>query len=186
MRVLVDQDAVIASWGGGFDERLDRYGDAAAGIPRAAFQEHWNLHEGRTPEEQEIIREIMEEPGFYRNLRPIRGAKEALKSALKAGHDVRIVSSPYLSNPTCASDKLEWVARHYGSHWASRVVLTNDKTIVHGDILIDDKPEITGSMEPTWRHIIYGDYAYNRSATGRSRIRSWESIRLLEWLEAMQ
>lgn len=175
MRLLVDMDAVIAHWGPEYDRCLDLAGDAAVNIPRTAFQAQWNLNHGRTDAEKVIIEQIMTEPGFYSRLEPIAGAKEALKAALAAGHDVRIVSSPYLSNPTCASDKLAWVTRHYGSYWTSRVVLTNDKTIVHGDFLIDDKPAITGSMQPSWKHVVFGDYAYNEHAPG---------IRLLEWSEA--
>lgn len=174
MRLLVDMDAVIASWGAEFDQMLDLAGNAAAGIPRTKDQQQWDLNAGRTDAEKGIIRLIMQEPGFYRRLEPIPGAKQALKAALKAGHDVRIVSSPYISNPTCASDKIDWIVRHYGSHWASRLILTNDKTVVHGDFLIDDKPSVTGSMEPTWQHVVFGDYAYNRNVPGL-RISAWST-----------
>lgn len=176
MRLLVDMDAVIAHWGAEFDKCLNVFGPVADGIPRTAHQQQWNLNEGRTAAERKIIEQVMIEPGFYRRLELIPGAKQALKAALKAavkaGHDVRIVSSPYISNPTCASDKLDWIARHYGSQWASRLILTNDKTVVHGDILVDDKPEVTGSMEPTWMHVLFGDYAYNRAVAG-PRITEW-------------
>jgi 5'-nucleotidase len=168
-------DGVIADWGPEFDRCLDAVGEAAAGIPRTANQEQWNLNEGRTAAERKIIEQVMTEPGFYRRLEPIAGAKEALKAAVKAGHDVRIVSAPYISNPTCASDKIDWIVRHYGSHWASRLILTNDKTVVNGDFLIDDKPEITGSMMPTWEHVVFGDYAYNRHVPGL-RISQWSSL----------
>jgi 5'-nucleotidase len=177
-------DGVIAGWGDEFDRMLDLAGKAGAGIPRTKDQQQWDLNEGRTPLEQGIIKLIMQEPGFYRSLDPIPGAREALKAALKAGHDVRIVSSPFISNPTCASDKLDWIIRHYGKHWASRLVLTNDKTIVHGDLLVDDKPVITGSMEPTWTHVLFGDYAYNRNAPAAIRMRSWGTPdKLLELLD---
>lgn len=181
MRILVDQDAVIAAWGPQFDRCLDTFGTDAASIPRTANQQQWDLKAGRTKAECAIIDQIMQEPGFYSGLEPIPGAREALKGALAAGHDVRIVSSPYISNPTCASDKLAWITKHYGSHWASRLVLTNDKTIVHGDILIDDKPVITGSMEPSWSHVVFGDYAYNRSSPAPIRMHSWgHPTKLLE------
>jgi 5'-nucleotidase len=181
MRLLVDMDAVIAHWGDWFDTWLDTYREAAANIPRTKDQQQWDLNHGRTADEKRIIKEIMTAPGFYRNIKPIPGAKQALKAALKAGHDVRIVSSPYISNPTCASDKIDWIVRHYGSRWASRLVLTNDKTVVRGDFLIDDKPEITGAMEPTWEHVVFGDYAYNRHVPGL-RISAWSehSIPTLE------
>lgn len=175
MRLLVDQDAVICHWGDAYDEALDSYGPEAGGIPRTKDQQQWNLNEGRTELEKQIIESIMTTPGFYRHLKPLPGAKQALKAAVKAGHDVRIVSSPYISNPTCASDKIDWIVQHYGKHWANRLILTNDKTVVHGDFLIDDKPVITGSMEPTWEHIVFGDYAYNVGASGL-RLRSWDNF----------
>lgn len=175
MRLLVDMDAVIAHWGGAFDESLDAFGEEAALIPRSKDQADWNLNLGRTESERAIIEAIMVEEGFYRRLQPIPGAKEALKQALKDGHDVRIVSSPYISNPTCASDKLAWITKHYGSHWASRLILTNDKTVVHGDFLIDDKPVIKGSTRPTWRQVVFGDYAYNKHVSGL-RISAWSHL----------
>ncbi|WP_396657150.1 hypothetical protein [Microbacterium oxydans] len=153
--VLVDMDGVIADWGHAYGESLDRYGERASRIPRHRDQTSFDLHAGRTAEEIEIIRAVMVEEGFYTRLRPIPGAKTALKAMLKAGHDVRIVTSPWVSNPTCASDKLNWIVKHYGSHWGKRVVITTDKTIVRGDYLIDDKPEVHGAQEPVWEHIYF-------------------------------
>ncbi len=113
----------------------------------------------------------MVEPGFYARLQPIPGAKKALREIRDAGHDVWIVTSPWVSNPTCASDKLYWVAKKYGSHWASRVILTKDTTLVDGDYLINDKPEIKGSREPSWEHVLF-DQPYNRDVPKR-RISNW-------------
>lgn len=172
-RILVDMDGVIADWGGAWNNAMDLIGEAAANIPRHEQQMTFNLNEGRTPEEKAIIAEVMVTEGFYRHLSPIGGAKTALRSMLKAGHDVRIVTSPWISNPTCASDKLNWVAKYYGTHWAQRVILTTDKTLVRGDYLIDDKPEVKGSEDPTWEHILF-DQPYNKTVEGRKRIVNWE------------
>ena len=172
MRILVDQDGVIADWGQAYNDSLDAYGEEAALIPRHEDQTTFNLNEGRTKREKEIIAAIMVEPGFYSRLQPIPGAQSALKAAVRAGHDVRIVTSPWASNPTCASDKLNGIIKHYGSHWASRVVITSDKTVVCGDFLIDDKPEIKGSMEPEWTQILF-DQPYNQHVISKPRIRQW-------------
>jgi len=170
-RILVDMDGVIADWGHAYGESLDRFGEVAAQIPRHADQRSFNLNEGRTPEEQALIAAVMIEEGFYTRLRPIPGAKQALKQMLKAGHDVRICTSPWVSNPTCASDKLNWVLEHYGSHWAQRVIITTDKTLVHGDFLIDDKPEVKGDHAPSWEHVLFHQ-PYNVDVPKR-RIRDW-------------
>lgn len=176
MQVLVDMDGVIADWGRAYGESLDRYGDAAANIPRHKDQRSFNLNEGRTPEERKIIAAVMVEDGFYSRLDPIPGAKAALKAMVKEGHDVRIVTSPWVSNPSCASDKLNWVVRHYGSHWGARVIITTDKTLVHGDILIDDKPEVTGAHIPTWEHVLFHQ-PYNVTVEGKRRLTAWSEWR---------
>lgn len=180
-RILVDMDGVIADWGAEWDRRLDALGGVAKSIPRHAEQRSFDLSQGRTDEEKAIIDAIFTAPGFYRDLQPIEGAKLALKQMVKLGHDVRIVTSPWVSNPTCASDKLNWVVKHYGSHWGQRVIITTDKTLVRGDILIDDKPLISGALPAwhtdatrrrSWEHVLF-DQPYNQHITNRRRILNW-------------
>ena len=69
---------------------------------------------------------------------------------------------------------------HLGFDWTARVMLTKDKTLVRGDILIDDKPEISGSLSPVWQHWLY-DAPYNRHINTPRRIRwqdpaSWATL----------
>lgn len=175
LRLLIDQDAVLAAWGDLFNQYLERYGDEAALIPRAEVQEVWDIKHGRTERECAIIDEIMNAPGFYRELVPIPGAVDAIARLAAAGHTIFIVTSPFVTNPTCASDKLDWVTRYLGPEWAKRVVITSDKTIVRGDFLIDDKPEITGDETPEWQHIVFGEYRYNAHLEG-VRLRRWDDV----------
>lgn len=177
-RILIDQDGVIADWGRAFNEALDFYGEDAAGIPRHEQQTTFNLNEGRTLRERAILKEVMGKEGFYRGLQPIPGARTALRRLRGDGFDVRIVTSPWVSNPTCASDKLNWVARYYGAQWAQRVILTTDKTLVRGDFLIDDKPEVTGAVTPSWEHILFTQ-PYNRDVIGKRRIPDWSDYGML-------
>ena len=69
---------------------------------------------------------------------------------------VFIVSSPSISGENCHSEKCEWIKEHLGESWARSLVLTKDKTIVMGRVLIDDKPYITGTVStPTWDHVLF-------------------------------
>lgn len=47
------------------------------------------------------------------------------------------------------------VRRHVGTEFVRRTIVTSDKTLVQGDFLLDDKPEIHGVATPTWRHLLY-------------------------------
>jgi len=181
MHILVDLDSTIADWGKQYDADLDalsmkhagRQEDCACDIPRTINQKAFNLHEGMSEAQSKIITEIMDRPGFYADLEPIEGAIEALHAMVEAGHDVSIVTSPWLTNPTCVQDKYDWVKKYLGAGWEDRVIITKDKTLVDGDILIDDKPEITGKAEPKWRHILF-DQPYNSHITDKNRLTDWD------------
>ena len=38
----------------------------------------------------------------------------------------------------------EWVEKHMGNDWAGKIILTPDKTLVNGHLLIDDRPNVKG------------------------------------------
>ena len=77
-----------------------------------------------------------------------------------------------------AKDKYRWISKHFGDEWLTKIILTNDKTIITADYLIDDKPKITGSRDPYWKHI-YFTQPYNKDLEGY-RINSW-----LNWREVI-
>lgn len=173
MRIICDLDGVIANWG----KQWDRYLDDITGterIPRHHQQTTFDLKAGLDDDERKIVDDVMATPGFYADLEPINGAIEGLHYLDALGHDVTICTSPWIANPTCASDKLAWVRYHLGDDWAKRTVITFDKTIVRADFLIDDKPEVSGVMAPEWEHIVY-DQGYNRGELDKRRLMDWSA-----------
>ena len=76
-------------------------------------------------------------PGFYRDLEPLPGALDAWHY-LFDNYDVYIASSPSWSNPSSWIDKRLWVANHLGPKSKKRLILTHNKGLLDGDILIDD------------------------------------------------
>lgn len=178
MHILCDMDSVIADWDEGFDRRLDALGSRGRNIPRRNQREVFNLHQGLGPRQSLYVRRIMDEPGFYRDLVPVEGAVNALHAMARL-HEVTLCSSPWNTNPTCNDDKKDWVARHLGPEWADKLVLTKDKTMVRGDILIDDKPMVTGRYDPEWMHILFSA-PYNINVQG-PRINNWS-----EWEEVIR
>lgn len=56
-------------------------------------------------------------------------------------------SSDLLTGPTdrpVSSPQYRWVEKHLGPQFVERIILTRDKTVVLGDLLIDDKDSIQG------------------------------------------
>src|SRR5690606_8162347 len=125
-----------------FDEELDALG-APLVIPRKPGRTQFDLHHRLDAEHSAIIDRLMILPGFYASLSPIEGALEALDRLAKE-HEVLLVSTPWAGHLTCANEKADWVRRHLGHEWERQIVLTHDKTLVHGDVLIDDRSSISG------------------------------------------
>ena len=53
----------------------------------------------------------------------------------------------------------------------ARTILTTDKTLVHGDVLVDDSPSWAGPKSLQFHHVRY-DQPYNRGVAG-ARLERW-------------
>lgn len=171
--ILVDLDGVLADWSGGIERKLVH-------TPRALQWIDWSNWNGVKEGAPALVRELVllaqASPGFYLSLKPIAGGADALRDMVADGHLVTICSTPDETNPTCADDKIAWLEENVGPGWGKRLILTHDKTQVRGDILIDDKENITGALAPEWEHVIF-DAPYNQAPSARARLFHWNEWR---------
>ena len=183
MLLLTDLDGVGADWEAGLDyiydqffkdhpeyAELPRTGQRGFGFEKVPGREHL----------KPVIRAAMTHPMLYRSLEPIDGWVEAIHEMRADGHDVFIVTSPFDSHATCHQDKVDWVRTVAGRDWGKRVILTEDKTIIQGDILFDDKPDIKGyNPTPAWEHVVSDAYHNREDSLGRRRLESWADWRTI-------
>jgi 5'-nucleotidase len=174
MLILLDQDGVLADFEHAF---LDAWRTHYPAIAPVQFEDRKSFHilEDYPPELRGKAEALYTAPGFIGGLPPVPGAIEAARELLELGMDVRICSSPLRQYENCVAEKYQWVERHLGKPWTERLILTRDKTLVQADILVDDRPEITGAVRPRWRHILY-DAPYNRHVQDRPRM-TWANWR---------
>lgn len=179
MIILVDMDGVLADFDQGF---VDIWKVKHPDLTYVPVEERNTFYTYKQyPKElRPLTRDIVRAPKFFASLPPIEGALQGLKELAETGHDIYICSSPLISNPTGASEKYDWIKEHLGDDWVGKLILAPDKTMVRGDILIDDRPEIKGAQQPLWEHVLY-DQLYNQDIEGRRRM-TWANWR--EILEA--
>ncbi len=147
------------------------------GVPLLSEEEcvHFNTEYAFPPHLRDALAKISDEPDFFESLEVMDGAVNALLEMEELGLKVFICTSPkkFYHNPHCAGEKHRWIMKHFGKAWTERIILTRDKTLVQGAVLIDDKPDITGVVRPVWKHV-YFDQPYNRGNTDRLRITEWK------------
>merc|ERR1719164_265702 len=127
---------------------------------------------------------IFHAPGFFRGLPPMAGGVAALKALDAKGYRVMLCTSPVSTSAHCAGEKFEWVREHLGPEWVPKIILTSDKTAVRGDVLIDDKPKITGAHHPVWQQLMF-NAPYNLKVPDRQRLSSWDVPSLLDAIDSL-
>jgi 5'-nucleotidase len=174
MLILVDQDGPLADFERAFlDHWQTKYPDEFF-IP-VDERKTFYIREEYPSHLTKKVDAIYCSPGFYLNLPPTPGCIEAINFLLDSGHDVRICTAPLSRYDNCVLEKYQWVEKHFGRAFTKRVIITKDKTVVRGDLLIDDRPDVEGVYKPVWEHIIF-DSSYNRNITDKRRL-NWNNFR---------
>lgn len=166
--VLVDMDGVLVDWDRGFES-------AWKGRTPIIRSLSYAMEECVPPSHKAEACSIFHAEGFFRDAPPMAGGVKALHALAAAGYRVLLCTSPVTTSAHCAGEKVEWVRAHLGPSWVPKMIITSDKTAVRGDVLIDDKPKITGAHRPTWQQLLF-TAPYNVKCTPRARLSAWEDI----------
>lgn len=167
-------DDVLSDFDGEFYKRWSlKYPDKYITPPEK--RKKFYLIEESPKEYMELIRGIYTAPGFVKSLPEVPGSIEAVKEIDSRGHKIFFCTTPLNMYYNCVKEKYEWIEEHLGFEWTKKLILTKDKTLVQGDILIDDNPEISGAAKPVWEHIVF-DKAYNKHTNHSKRI-TWENYK---------
>ena len=156
-------DNVIGNWERGMEEKWNH---VVPELPYYGYSRpYWEIIECYPAEYGARIYSIFEEPGFFRNLQPMPGAIEALH-VLREHGDIHFVSAPLSGERRagCIIEKSEWLEEQVWENASELLFSTSDKTLVIGDYLFDDCPNIKGRYVPKWKHLLFDDgYRYNES-----------------------
>ena len=99
---------------------------------RGVYDRGGNLDRYRPPE--------MSEPGFFANLKPFKGAIKFVEQLSKLDVDLYICSVPVADQWWTYGDKVKSINTWF-PQLSKKIILTQDKSMVKADILIDDSIE---------------------------------------------
>jgi 5'(3')-deoxyribonucleotidase len=103
--------------------------------------------------------EVKKIPGAYLDMDPIPDALEGVRSLIGMGHEVWLATKPPTGIPQAYADKVQWVLRHL-PELKRRIILTHDKSLLLGDVLIDDRPHKAKANDFRGRLIVFGSAGY--------------------------
>ena len=172
MVILVDMDDTI-------EYLLDAWLEKANAVyGRSVTREEitsWDVSAAYPGLTRQQIYDLVLEDEFWKNVRPIPGAAEALKRFMERGHYVYLVTAtPYES----VRGKMDYhLFRHFPFIEWHQVIITSHKQMLKADILIDDGIH---NLEGGDYAKILVDAPYNRAydaeANGMIRVHSWAEI----------
>ena len=97
-----------------------------------------------------------EVPGIFARMEPNPGAVKAFYQLCTSGKfDVYILSTAPWENPSAWSDKVIWVKKYLGLSANKRLILSHNKHLCKGDIIIDDRTK-NGVDKFEGEHIHFG------------------------------
>lgn len=94
-------------------------------------------------------RQIMGSPGFWLGLPPRASGFGLLEILHAEGFGVRVLSKGPRDAPQAWADKLAWCRRHLPE---APVIITDDKSLVFGHVLVDDWPPYVAQWQKRWPH----------------------------------
>lgn len=98
-------------------------------------------------------------PGFFENLKPVPGAVRAVNE-LRSRADVYILTAPSVRNPLSYTEKRLWIEKHFDLDFCKKLIITPNKGLLKGDILVDDYDHGKGQENFSGRLIHFGSEYY--------------------------
>lgn len=140
-RWLVDLDGIGADI---YSDWLGIYNTENGTSFTTADIKDWDITTLVPADKKDELRSIIRRPGFFRNLRPLPGFIEGLRTMQEElDIEVHLASAP--AGPLSAKEKLEWCEEHLPFISERRVALIHDKWMLgEADGLIDDGPHNIG------------------------------------------
>jgi len=166
MRILVDMDEVLADAIGQFINWYER--DFGVRYKREQLEGTRLAHV--VPEEhREKVIGYPHQPGFFRDMAVIEDSQMVLEELSKR-HEIYIASAA-MEFKHSLYDKYEWLDEHFPFiHWKRRI-LCGDKSVLRGDVLIDDHDFNLSVF--TGRPIMFSA-PHNVQFTQYERLKNWK------------
>jgi 5'(3')-deoxyribonucleotidase len=181
MTILVDMDDVLEQLVEGMLRYVNaKYGTAVS--PEDIVE--WNLAKAFPTLTREMVYSPEYDESFWQTVDPMPGADRILRRLLREGHEIYVVTATEYETLKQKMDDLlfRWFPYLDWSH----VIITANKQMIRGDVLIDDGIHNLEGWE--YKKIMFTaphNRFYDAEANGMIRVNTWEeAVRIIDRMAA--
>lgn len=172
MVILIDADGVLEDLSQKWVEYLNEIHGTSVRYEELTA---WDMTEAFPTLTREQVYAIDRDEAFYSRLKPIPGAVKAVRRMLDDGHEVFVVTTTPYQVVKAKLDRA--IFPYYPFLSWKNIIITCDKHLIRGDVLIDDG--VHNLLGGEYRKILV-TAPYNKDfdaeANGMIRVDTWEEI----------
>ncbi len=172
MVILVDMDDVLEQ----LVEAIVKYNNTHYGTDVHSYDVvEWNLAKAFPTLTREMVYSPEYDEDFWSTVEPMPGADTVLQRLIDEGHEVYVVTASTYETLKQKMDDLlfRWFPFLDWEH----VIITSNKHMINGDVLIDDGPHnLTGG---SYRKLLFDrphNRSFNEKTVGAVRVYDWDGI----------
>ena len=166
--IIIDMDDVMAD---ASESILNIFNEINNTDFKKDFFKDKNFYEFINSGKYVTYRNRLFEPGFFMNLKVMPDAQEVIKN-LTEKHKVYVVSAA-TEFPNSLREKYDWMQKHFPFISWKNFMLCGDKSIVKGDVMIDDHEK---NLKPFSGEKLLFDAMHNQQIEGYHRVYNWQEV----------
>ena len=121
--------------------------------------------------EREYARKHVDTTRWFLELTPTEGAIRGVRQ-LEEHFDVWVCTKPLEANVNCRDDKARWL-RNFFPQLEPKLIIAPTKSLIHGDILLDDAPKFDCMEMATWKPVLFPDVFNVQPGCGWEHLPRW-------------
>lgn len=151
--ILVDQDGPLAAFDLHFWNRCNDEGYVFDVDDPLKQTLRWFTDHIPDPKHRANARKMIDTTRWFRDIPVTEGAQEGLAKLSKVA-EIFICTKPLDNDEYCLLDKRQWIGKHFPK-FVDRLITAPDKSVIKGDILLDDAPKLKWLPRADWSPVIY-------------------------------
>lgn len=170
--ILLDMDDVITNC---LSAAIEAYNDKYGTKFKTSQCTSWGLAESLGVDPDDVFK-LFRAKKFFEELEPKRGSISAIKKLIKSTkYDVYIITATSSDDGSELVQKLKWFKNYIPEFNPKRVISCDDKYIIRGDVIVDDKVQNLDSCKPYMQCILM-DSPTNKDCENYIRIKSLKEL----------